>query len=96
MKYYDSTNDELSDGGAENRQLLPRTKLTKTNSNNSSQSKYVEQDTGLMDYGETLQRRLKNPEYNSKFDEKSPHNGNMYGPWYDLWGLDSTGTARRK
>nr|XP_023023913.1 uncharacterized protein DDB_G0284459-like [Leptinotarsa decemlineata] len=94
MKYYDSTNDELSDG-AENRQLLPRTKLTKSNSNNSSHSKY-ERDAGLMDYGETLQRRLKNPEYNSKFDEKSPHNGNMYGPWYDLWGLDSTGTARRK
>ncbi|CAH1156170.1 unnamed protein product [Phaedon cochleariae] len=93
-KYYDSTNDELSDA-VENRQLLPRTKLTKTNSNNSSQSKY-EQDIGLMEYGETLQRRLKNPEYNSKFDEKSPHNGNMYGPWYDLWGLDSTGTARKK
>lgn len=96
MRYYDSTNDELSDvGSPESRQLLPRSKLTKTNSNNSSQSKY-EQDIGLMEYGETLQKRLKNPEYNSKYDEKSPHNGNMYGPWYDLWGLDSTGPIQRK
>lgn len=94
MKYYDSTNDELSDT-QESRQLLPRTKLTKTNSNNSSHSKY-EQEIGLMEYGETLQKRLKNPEYNSKYDEKSPHNGNMYGPWYDLWGLDSTGPIQRK
>lgn len=94
MKYYDSTNDELSDT-TESRQLLPRTKLAKTNSNNSSHSKY-EQEIGLMEYGETLQKRLKNPEYNSKYDEKSPHNGNMYGPWYDLWGLDSTGPIQRK
>ncbi|KAF7271615.1 hypothetical protein GWI33_015537 [Rhynchophorus ferrugineus] len=84
-KYYDSTNDELSEVG-DNRQFLPRTKLTKTNSKGSS----YDQDVGLMEYGETLQRRLKNSEYNSKFDEKSPHNGNMYGPWYDLWGLDSS------
>lgn len=94
MKYYDSTNDELSDTN-ESRKLLPRTKLVKTDSNNSSQSKY-EQEIGLMEYGETLQKRLKNPEYNSKYDEKSPHNGNMYGPWYDLWGLDSTGPIQRK
>lgn len=94
MKYYDSTNDEVSDT-PDSRQLLPRTKLAKTNSNNSSQSKY-QQEIGLMEYGETLQRRLKNPEYNSKYDEKSPHNGNMYGPWYDLWGLDSTGPVQRK
>ncbi|KAK9886735.1 hypothetical protein WA026_018386 [Henosepilachna vigintioctopunctata] len=81
MKYYDSTNDESD----MDRQFLPRTKLTKTNSNGG---KYEESD--LMGYGETLQRRLKNPEYGSKFDDKSPHNGNMYGPWYDLWGLDAT------
>ncbi|XP_056633686.1 GATA zinc finger domain-containing protein 14 isoform X1 [Diorhabda sublineata] len=92
--YYDSTNDEFSDT-VEPRSILPRSKLTKTNSNNSSHSKY-DQDNNLMDYGETLQKRLKNPEYNSRFDERSPHNGNMYGPWYDLWGLDSTGTARKK
>ncbi|XP_050499529.1 uncharacterized protein LOC114327276 isoform X3 [Diabrotica virgifera virgifera] len=93
-QYYDSTNDEFSDA-MESRQILPRSKLTKTNSNSSSHSKY-EKESNLMDYGETLQRRLKNPEYNSRFDERSPHNGNMYGPWYDLWGLDSTGTARKK
>ncbi|XP_063919726.1 GATA zinc finger domain-containing protein 14 [Zophobas morio] len=87
MKYYDSTNDELSDA-VENRQFIPRTKLAKTNSNNSG-SKH-EQDIGLMEYGETLQKRLKNPEYGAKYDEKSPHNGNMYGPWYDLWGLDAS------
>lgn len=86
MKYYDSTNDELSDA-AENRQFIPRTKLSKTNSNNSG-SKH--EDVSLMEYGETLQKRLKNPEYGAKYDEKSPHNGNMYGPWYDLWGLDAS------
>lgn len=83
QKYYDSTNDELSDA-VENRQFIPRTKLTKTNSNTSTK------DVGLMEYGETLQKRLKNPEYGAKYDEKSPHNGNMYGPWYDLWGLDAS------
>lgn len=84
-KYYDSTNDELSDA-PENRKFIPRTKLAKTNSNASSR----QDDVGLMDYGETLQKRLKHPEYGSTFDEKSPHNGNMYGPWYDLWGLDAS------
>jgi BAI1-associated protein 2 len=85
LKYYDSANDEMSDA-VENRQFIPRTKLAKTNSNNSSKH----EDVGLMDYGETLQKRLKNPEYGAKYDEKSPHNGNMYGPWYDLWGLDAS------
>ncbi|KAL3284263.1 hypothetical protein HHI36_018425 [Cryptolaemus montrouzieri] len=80
LKYYDSTNEESDI----ERQFLPRTKLSKTNSNGS---KY---ESDLMGYGETLQRRLKNPEYGSKYDDKSPHNGNMYGPWYDLWGLDAT------
>ncbi|XP_030749278.1 uncharacterized protein LOC115877282 [Sitophilus oryzae] len=84
-KHYESTNDELSDVG-DNRQFLPRTKLTKTNSKGSN----YEQDISLMEYGETLQRRLKNSEFNSKYDEKSALNGNMYGPWYDLWGLDSS------
>ncbi|XP_066138107.1 uncharacterized protein IRSp53 isoform X2 [Euwallacea fornicatus] len=89
-KYYDSTNDELSEVG-DNRQFLPRTKLSKTNSNSS---KYDE-SISLMDYGETLQKRLKNPEFNSKYDEKSLQNGNMYGPWYDLWGLDASTAARK-
>ncbi|XP_044749979.1 GATA zinc finger domain-containing protein 14 isoform X2 [Coccinella septempunctata] len=79
-KYYDSNVE--SD---EERQFLPRTKLSKTNSNGG---RYEQND--LMGYGETLQRRLKNPEYGSKYDDRSPHNGNMYGPWYDLWGLDAT------
>ncbi|EFA00091.2 hypothetical protein TcasGA2_TC002906 [Tribolium castaneum] len=81
-KYYDSANDELSDA-AENRQIIPRTKLTKSNSHHS-------EENGLMGYGETLQRRLKKLEYGTKYDEKSAHNGNMYGPWYDLWGLDAS------
>lgn len=87
-KHYDSTNDELSE--IENsQQFLPRTKLTKTNSNNS---KYEhQQEIGLTDYGETLQRRLKNTaEFAVKYDDKTGRNGNMYGPWYDLWGLDAS------
>lgn len=84
---YDSANDELSE--IENRQqFLPRTKLTKTNSNNS---KYDQQDISLTDYGETLQKRLKNTaEFAVKYDDKAGRNGNMYGPWYDLWGLDAS------
>ncbi|KAL1517063.1 hypothetical protein ABEB36_000876 [Hypothenemus hampei] len=89
-KYYESTNDELSDVG-DNRQFLPRTKLSKSNSKNSS--KYDE-NISLMEYGETLQKRLKNQVYNGKYEEKSMENGNMYGPWYDLWGLDAS-TARK-
>lgn len=86
-KYYDSPNEsEMGD----NRQFLPRTKLSKSN---STSSKY-EENQSLLDYGETLQKRMKNPEYNSKYDEKSAQNGNMYGPWYDLWGLDAS--AARK
>lgn len=82
-KYYDSTtNDELSDVG-ENRQFLPRTKLAKTNSSNSQCD-----ETSLMEYGETLQKRLKSPEFTKH--GKSGQNGNMYGPWYDLWGLDAS------
>lgn len=79
------------------RQFLPRTKLSKTNSGgntkNNNNSKYgagdVTTDAGsLTDYGESLQRRIKN-DY-GKMDEKSQHNGNMYGPWYDLWGMDAS------
>lgn len=86
LKYYSEREsiDDFSDA-TENRQFLPRTKLHKTNSNNSNH-----ENNSLMEYGETLQRRLKNAEHNLKFDEKSPLNGNMYGPWYDLWGLDAS------
>lgn len=93
MKYYQERgrreiiSDELSDV-IESKQFLPRTKLTKTNSNNSK-SKY-EDDNDLMDYGETLQRRIKSPDHGAVFNEKNPNSGNMYGPWYDLWGLDAS------
>lgn len=92
LKYYserhrESTVDEFSDA-TESRQFLPRTKLHKTNSNGSN-NKY-DTEGSLMEYGETLKRRMKSPEHGDKFDEKSPHSGNMYGPWYDLWGLDAS------
>lgn len=89
MKYYhqrrgEIISDELSDV-IESKQFLPRTKLTKTNSNNSKSN-----DNDLMDYGETLQRRIKSPDHGAVFNEKNPNSGNMYGPWYDLWGLDAS------
>ncbi|KAF2882102.1 hypothetical protein ILUMI_24072, partial [Ignelater luminosus] len=91
LRYYaernrDTSADEFSDA-VESRQFLPRTKLTKTNSNGSNSNS---QEVGLMNYGESLKRRLKGPEHGSKFDEKSARSGNTYGPWYDLWGLDSS------
>ncbi|XP_022920973.1 GATA zinc finger domain-containing protein 14 isoform X2 [Onthophagus taurus] len=67
------------DEGPETRQFLPRTKLTKTNSSNSTR----QEQEDLMEYGESLKRRTK-----GEFNEKA---GNMYGPWYDLWGLDASG-----
>lgn len=82
----DPSVDEFSDGMVlESRQFLPRTKLTKTNSNGS----HAGQEVGLIDYGETLKRRMKNADHGQRFDEIQ-HNGNMYGPWYDLWGLDAS------
>lgn len=93
LKYYpersrrEIISDELSDV-IESKQFLPRTKLTKTNSSNSK-AKY-EDDNDLMDYGETLQRRIKSPDHGAVFNEKNPNSGNMYGPWYDLWGLDAS------
>lgn len=91
LRYYsdrirDTSADEFSDGMVlESRQFLPRTKLTKTNSNGS----HAGQEVGLIDYGESLKRRLKNADHGQRFEEKQ-HNGNMYGPWYDLWGLDAS------
>lgn len=81
--FFDDFGDEKT---TKKDQFLPRTKLTKTNSSNSN--KFEQQGDSLMGYGETLQRRLKDPEYGSKYNDM--HNGNMYGPWYDLWGLDAT------
>lgn len=90
LKYYPerSKRDDLSDA-MENKQFLPRTKLTKTNSGNSKKSAYDE-ESNLMEYGETLQKRMQSPDRGSKFNEKSQNSGNMYGPWYDLWGLDAS------
>lgn len=90
LKYYserhqESTADEFEE--SPERQYLPRTKLNKTNSNSSA--KY-DSEVALTDYGETLQRRLKSREIDTKFNDKSPLSGNMYGPWYDLWGLDAS------
>ena len=87
-KYYSSrireTNDEFSE--SESRQFLPRTKLTKTNSNNSTSQH--EQNDSVVGYDENAKRKQKSNEYNANFDNK--RQGNMYGPWYDLWGLDTS------
>ncbi|KAK5642167.1 hypothetical protein RI129_008334 [Pyrocoelia pectoralis] len=90
MRYYNDKNrdtsaDEFSDA-VESKQFLPRTKLTKTNSNASNSNV----DVGLMNYGESLKRRLNGAEHATKYNEKSNRSGNTYGPWYDLWGLDSS------
>ncbi|KAK4876867.1 hypothetical protein RN001_009373 [Aquatica leii] len=84
LKYYNERNrdtsaDEFSDA-VESRQFLPRTKLTKTNSNGSN----LNAELGLMNYGESLKRRLKGTEHGSKYNEKSPRSGNTYGPWYPI------------
>lgn len=90
MKYYPERNkrDDLSDE-IENKQFLPRTKLTKTNSGNSKKSTY-DDEANMMEYDETLQKRIRSPDRGAKFNEKNPNSGNMYGPWYDLWGLDAS------
>lgn len=91
MRYYaernrdTSADDEFSDA-VENRKFLPRTKLAKANSNGSN----ANQEVGLMNYGESLKRRLTEAEQGAKYDERSPRTGNTYGPWYDLWGLDAS------
>ncbi|KAK9745239.1 hypothetical protein QE152_g7118 [Popillia japonica] len=91
LKYYTERqrDGEFSSDANENRQFLPRTKLTKTNSNNSNSRQEPPQQDGS-EYGDTLQRRMKTTEYTNMYDEKLPHSGNMYGPWYDLWGLDAS------
>lgn len=90
LKYYSERHrdGEFSDA-TESRQFLPRTKLTKTNSNNSNSRQDPQQPDGN-EYGDTMQRRMKTAEYSNMYDEKLPHSGNMYGPWYDLWGLDAS------
>ncbi|KAF5280218.1 hypothetical protein FQA39_LY05352 [Lamprigera yunnana] len=90
LRYYneisrDTSGDEFSDA-VESRQFLPRTKLTKTNSNGSN----TNAEAALTNYGESLKRRLKGTENGNKYNETSLRTGNTYGPWYDLWGLDAS------
>lgn len=91
LKYYSERHrdGEFSDT-TEGRQFLPRTKLTKTNSNNSNSRQEAQQKDGNEYGGETMQRRTKANDYSNMYDEKPAHSGNMYGPWYDLWGLDAS------
>jgi hypothetical protein len=80
---------EASRISTENGMLLPRTRLVKAH----GRKKRTEMPTpadGLLYYGRTLQYRLKKPERGSRFDQVSEITGNMYGPWYDLWGVDSS------
>jgi hypothetical protein len=69
--------------------LLPRTRLVKERGR-KTRVEIPNSADGLLYYGRTLQYRLKKPERGSRFDEVSEITGNMYGPWYDLWGIDSS------
>jgi hypothetical protein len=69
--------------------LLPRTRLVKER-RKKTRAEIPTSADGLLYYGRTLQYRLKKPERGSRFDEVSEITGNMYGPWYDLWGIDSS------
>jgi hypothetical protein len=69
--------------------LLPRTRLVKERGRKTRVEIPTSAD-GLLYYGRTLQYRLKKPERGSRFDQVSEITGNMYGPWYDLWGVDSS------
>jgi hypothetical protein len=80
---------EASRMSLENGTLLPRTRLVKVHGRKNRVEMPTPAD-GLLYYGRTLQYRLKKPERGSRFDEVSQTTGNMYGPWYDLWGVDSS------
>jgi hypothetical protein len=80
---------EASRTSIESRMLLPRTRLVKTHGRKNRMEMPTSAD-GLLYYGRTLQYRLKKPERGSKFDQVSQTTGNMYGPWYDLWGIDAS------
>ncbi|PSN55567.1 hypothetical protein C0J52_12123 [Blattella germanica] len=70
---------------------LPRTRLLKSRNRKNRDVEEEEEPPpadGLLYYGRTLQYRLKKPERGSRFDQVSQTTGNMYGPWYDLWGID--------
>lgn len=87
-RYDQNTSENIYGEGqqTENRQIIPRTKLVKSNSVGTAT--HESDDNGLMEYGQSLQKRLKHPD--TKYQEISPETGNMYGPWYDLWGMDSS------
>lgn len=80
---------EASRISTENGMLLPRTRLVKAHVRKNRVEMPTPAD-GLLYYGRTLQYRLKKPERGSRFDHVSEITGNMYGPWYDLWGVDSS------
>lgn len=80
---------EASRASIESVMLLPRTRLVKARGRKDRAEMPTSAD-GLLYYGRTLQYRLKKPERGSKFDQVSQTTGNMCGPWYDLWGVDSS------
>nr|CAD7408479.1 unnamed protein product [Timema cristinae] len=75
--------------------LLPRTKLLRSSTLGSKENILDKKDEaneqdGLQEYGRSLKNRMKKPDRGSRFDHVSQTTGNMYGPWYDLWGMDSS------
>lgn len=82
MPYYSDRRDEYGEEN-EKRTFLPRTKLVKTNSTMQTVMKFEQE---IVDYDEAVRGKAKKNDY-----EDIPNNGNnVYGPWYDLWGLDAT------
>lgn len=69
----------------EERQFLPRTKLVKANSTMQTVMKF-EHEIGIIDYEEAIRNKMKKGDY----EDIASNSGNVYGPWYDLWGLDAT------
>lgn len=84
VAYYQERRDEYGEENNEKRQFLPRTKLVKTNSTMQTVMKF-EHEIGVIDYDEAVRGKMKKPDY-----EDIENTGNVYGPWYDLWGLDAT------
>lgn len=76
------------DRPVEERQFLPRTKLLKANSTMQTVMKF-EHEIGLIGYEEALRAGIKRADYEDIGSDMHPP-GNVYGPWYDLWGLDAT------
>lgn len=85
-KYYPEREEDPQEEFAE-RQFLPRTKLVKTNS--ATMQTVLKYEQEIVEYGD-MNVKNKKGEYGAKYEEMGPNNGNIYGPWYDLWGLDAT------